>query len=212
MMFLFEDRLDAGKQLASLVESAMKTRGDEVSSIVYALPRGGLPVGKAIASCLQSPLSVIVSKKIALSSNPEFALGAITAQGDVIWGSYIDHLNSQELAQAQERAYKKAQEQRELFAPCCPQSGCQGAIAILADDGIATGLTMAAAALSLKKQHPREIWLAAPVAPPQVRRDLQPWGDRLIILYTPEPFLNVGRFYRDFPQISLQEALNIMNN
>jgi predicted phosphoribosyltransferase len=211
-MFLFEDRLDAGKQLASLVESAMQAQVGGGFPIVYALPRGGLPVGGAIASRLQCPLHLLVSKKISLPSNPELALGAITAEGDLIWGSYIDQIEAEELAQAREQAYVKACQQWKLFAPSAPKINCEGAIAILADDGIATGLTVAAAALSLKKYHPQQIWIAAPVAPPQIIPELKKWCDRLIIVNTPDPFFNVGRFYLDFPQISTQKALEILQS
>jgi predicted phosphoribosyltransferase len=209
-MFLFKDRLDAGKQLANLIEAAIKVGSGDHLPVVYGLPRGGVPIAKAIASQLQCPLSVLVSKKISLPHNPELALGAVTADGETVWSSYINHIPQAELDQAQEQAYEKARQQWALFAPFCQKINCQGAIAILADDGIATGMTMMAAAMSLKKYRPQEIWLTAPVAPPQIVRELQQWGDRVIIVNTPDPFFNVGRFYLDFPQVPTQEALKLI--
>jgi putative phosphoribosyl transferase len=209
-MFLFKNRVDAGMQLAELINHDLKTGFTKFSVVVYALPRGGLPVAKVISSKLEVPISVIVSKKISLPDNPEFAIGAITADGDILWNDYIDFIPPNILAQAKQVAERKARQQWELFAPLCPKINCQGAIAIVVDDGIATGMTIMAAALSLKKYHPQAIWLAAPVAPPQIGKKLQQWGDRVIIIKTPDPFFNVGRFYEDFPQLSTPEALNIL--
>ncbi len=211
-MFLFENRLDGGIQLAKLIDKLVKNSPNQPSPVVYALPRGGLPVGEAIANRLECPLSVLVSKKISLPSNPELAMGAITAEGDTIWTSYLDNVTQPELIQAKEKAYQKARQQWDLFAPLCSKINCQGAIAILADDGIATGMTIAAAAMSLKKHHPQAIWIAAPVAPPHISEELRPWCDRVIVIKTPDPFFSVSRFYVDFPQLSDQEALNILAN
>lgn len=88
-----------------------------------------------------------------------------------------------------------------------PQVSAQGAIAILIDDGIATGMTIAAATLALKEQNPSQIWICAPVAPPSLMQWLARWSDQVIILHTPDPFWSVSRFYAEFPQVATEEAL-----
>ena len=80
-------------------------------------------------------------------------------------------------------------------------------IAILIDDGIATGITIAAATIELKEQNTSQIWICAPVAPPSLLKWLKRWSDQVIILQTPEPFWSVSRFYAEFPQVATEDAL-----
>ena len=101
----------------------------------------------------------------------------------------------------------KAHSQLAQLAPARPQVNPQGTIAIVVDDGIATGMTMAVAAQALRAQHPAAVWLCAPVAPLSLLPWLQQWGDRIIVLDTPESFLSVSRFYVEFPQVEIEEAL-----
>ncbi len=213
-MILFEDRLDAGKQLAKLITKKLKSNKAEKIPVVYALPRGGIPVGAAIAQELCCPLSIIVSKKISLPSNPELALGATTADGHTVWcqSQFLQSISGDQLKEAFNYAQQKALKQWEFFAEYCPEVDFKKATAILVDDGIATGMTMAAAAIAIKKLCPQQLWIAAPVAPKELIHELKKWGDKAIILDTPHPFLSVSRFYRFFPQVSSKEALEILKS
>lgn len=209
---LFQDRTAAGEQLAQAIHTFIQT-GDEIDvlapPIVYALPRGGLPVAAQVSRLLACPLNVVVAKKISHPKNLELAIGAVTADGNVLWAEqkpFRLHHSRQEEAARQE-AFDKAKVQLAQLAPACPQVNVQGAIAILVDDGIATGMTMAVAAQALKAQQPAAIWLCAPVAPLSLLPWLRQWGDRLIILSTPELFLSVSRFYNQFPQLETTAAL-----
>ena len=211
---LFRDRTDAGEQLAEVIQSALNETVAITGSapIVYALPRGGLPVAAPIARLLGCPLNIVVAKKISHPKNPELAIGAVTASGEVLW-SKLASFGDQHLGQRQAaltEAVAQARSQNSQLAPACPQINPEGTIAILVDDGIATGMTIAVAAQALKVFHPAAIWLCAPVAPLSLLPWLQLWSDRVIVLQTPQSFLSVSRFYAQFPQIETEEALTYL--
>jgi predicted phosphoribosyltransferase len=209
---LFSDRTQAGEQLAQFVVcelERLKEVGISAQPIVYALPRGGIPVAVPVARQLGCPVEIVVAKKITRPENPELAIGAVTADGQIIWsGAQLWQKNQSSLQQeALHQAQSKAQAQWLEFSRSCPQANPQGAIAILVDDGIATGMTMAVAAHSLKAKQPAQVWIATPVAPPELIKWLQQWGDRIIVLHAPYPFLSVSRFYEQFPQLETDVAL-----
>lgn len=208
---LFSDRTEAGEKLANLIVdelAQLHSTGITAPPIVYALPRGGIPVAVPIARQLGCPVNILVAKKITKPHNPELAIGAVTADGQVLWlkenpfRKFQQHLQQEVLRHAQE----KAQAQQAEFTPNCPQVSAEGAIAILVDDGIATGMTMAVAAQSVRSQNPAAVWVATPVAPDDVVQWLHQWCDRAIVLDTPDPFLSVSRFYTEFPQVETQVA------
>ena len=207
---LFCDRADAGEQLAQRLLTLITE--EEVSllpRIVYALPRGGIPVAAPIARHLGCPLDIIVAKKITTIQNPELAIGAITSEGNVIWSNQ-KLWGGGNLAWRQtalHHAREKAQAQEVALSIGCQKINPQGKLALLVDDGIATGMTIAAAAQALKTHHPAQIWICAPVAPDGLIQSMETWCDRVVILQTPDIFLSVSRFYDKFPQVTTQEAL-----
>lgn len=211
---IFRDRIDAGEQLAQEIHGII-TKIEAVSSIaprpiVYALPRGGLPVAVPIARILSCPLDIVVAKKISHPKNPELAIGAVTADGSILWDEQtpLRLRNSQQGEAALREALNKAKQQLAVLNSGRPQTNLKNNFAILVDDGIATGMTMAVAAQALKAQNPAvEVWLCAPVAPQSLLPWLDGWGDRVILLETPEFFLSVSRFYAEFPQVETEEAL-----
>jgi len=211
---LFCDRDSAGEQLAQAIKAEIeqvRISGISASPIVYALPRGGLPIAAPVALKLGCPLDVIVAKKIALPEDPELAIGAVTADGLVIWSTRSpDPYNDPSLQSALSIAQKKAIAQLEQLAPLRPNVNPEGAIAILVDDGIATGMTIAVAILALRVKNPAAVWIATPVAPSALMKMLREWSDKAIILEQPQNFLSVSRFYSDFPQVELEEAMSYL--
>ncbi|HEY9608901.1 phosphoribosyltransferase [Allocoleopsis sp.] len=212
---LFSDRADAGEQLAgSLLTQINQLREAGVSAapIVYALPRGGLPVGAAVARKLNCPLDIVVAKKITMPQNPELAIGAVTSEGHVLWlrQKRITKRNERLLQTALRQAQEKAQAQLKQFSMGCPSVNPQGALALLIDDGIATGMTIAAATQALRAKQPTQIWICAPVAPAGLMNWLPEWCDHVVVLETPKQFLSVSRFYQQFPQVETQEALSYL--
>jgi putative phosphoribosyl transferase len=209
----FDNRADAGGKLAEAVVAELGklnlTVPEAVKPIVYALPRGGLPVAVPIARLLGCPLDVVVAKKITRPDNPEYAIGAVTADGEVLWQKQkLRNLGFQTLAlqQAQDNA-------ESLLADLDagrPNVSAAGALAILVDDGIATGMTMAVAAQALRAQQPATLWICVPVAPQDLLEFLQEMCDRAIVLETPHPFYSVSRFYAEFPQVETEVALQCL--
>ena len=206
----FDDRADAGEKLAEAVEDELGklnlSAQEAIKPIVYALPRGGLPIGVPIARRLGCALDVVVAKKITRPDNLELAIGAATADSHVIWQKQKQHnlrLQQSALQQAQDNAQSLLAD----LSPGRPNVSAAGALAILVDDGIATGMTMAVAALALQSQQPAALWICAPVAPHDLMGFLAKMGDKAIILETPDPFYSVSRFYGQFPQVETAEAL-----
>jgi len=209
---LFRDRQDAGEQLAAAVVQklmASHVPWKHYPSVVYGLPRGGVMVAAPLAQTLNCSLDVVVAKKITLPEHPEFAIGAITAEGQVLRAQRQAMLCTDDRLwdQARQEAWQRAQEQWQQFLPVSPQINPQGAIAFLTDDGIATGLTMAVAARSIWAKRPAYLLICAPVAPPLVALRLRQWCDRVIVLHTPTDFSSVSRFYEAFPQVEMDEAI-----
>lgn len=217
-MVCFSDRSEAGKQLAAAIQTSLVQTPmlAETRSVVLALPRGGLPVAAPIAESLDAALGVLVAKKITLESNTELAIGAVAADGQVVWGiapsSYIssDEINQQVYQAVLQQAHSHAKVQWQDFAPYCPLVNLQGATVFLIDDGIATGMTMAAAVKSVRSHQPQQVWICSPVAPLELMPFLQRLADRAIVLATPSPFYSVSRFYKEFPQVSTEAAIEVL--
>jgi len=138
----------------------------------------------------------------------------VSASGNVIWSdnrAFRFKFYSQQKRQASlNAAIESAKSLEAQLAPACAQVNVEGATIILIDDGIATGMTIAAAATSLRKLKPAQIWLCTPVAPLKLIPWLHKWGEKVIALATPEYFLSVSNFYVEFPQLKTKEALKYL--
>jgi len=204
----FQDRRHAGvllgAQLADLTPS---------DPVVYALPRGGVPVGYEVALSLACPLDILIVRKVGVPFQPELAMGAI-AEGDVT----IRNEDVLRFARVDVPTFDSAVaiEQRELESrvrtyrvvrqPISPV----GHTAIVVDDGLATGSTARAAVEVLKEKEAASVWLAVPVAPREGLEDLERLADRTVILSRPGAFGAVGYWYRDFTQTSDEEVRSLL--
>ncbi|MCC5658027.1 phosphoribosyltransferase [Nostoc sp. XA010] len=211
---LFADRTHAGELLARVIHDVLTQQtidsGVKPVPIVYALPRGGVPVAAPIARLLDCPLTIVVAKKISHPENPELAIGAVTTFGNVLWADQkLSRLKNDARWRevALNKAINLAKSLEALLIPACPQVNIENATLILVDDGIATGMTIAVAGNALKTLSPAAVWLCTPVAPQTLLPWLEQWGDRTIILQTPEPFWSVSNFYTEFPQVDILEVL-----
>jgi predicted phosphoribosyltransferase len=204
----FTNRTEAGEQLADrLVDAGVD------ADLVCAIPRGGLPVGRAVADRLGVPLDVVVASKLGAPSNPELAIGAVA--GD---GSYW--LNDDLVAQIgvddgyiQQERDKEADIARQKVADYRggePLPDVTGKRVVLVDDGIATGATAMACLRQLQATDATEVILAVPVAPPSARAELADEADRVVIVDEPRPFQAVGRHYREFGQVTDEEAIELL--
>ena len=205
---MFRDRKDAGEQLA---QALIGYKSQPV--VVYALPRGGVVLGAAIARALDAPLDLIVVRKIGHPNSPEYAIGAVAEDGYVV-------TNPAEAATLDERwiegaaavELKEAQRRRDLYLRGRRPVAVEDRIAIIVDDGLATGLTMEAAIYEIRKRRPREVVVAVPVAAAETVNRLRGQVDRLVVLYIPSGFFGaVGAFYRCFDQVSDEEVVTLMS-
>lgn len=203
----FKDRTDAGKQLAtSLTEYA------GTNAIVLAIPRGGVILGKAVASALKLPLDIIVTRKIGAPGDNEYAIGAIDIDGDGIW-------NEKEIVTIDKGWLKEkiTEEKKEVVRRVALYRGTRrpleikGKTAIIVDDGIATGLTIKAAILYAKKMDAEKVIVASPVSSPETAHALAQIAE-VKVLVTPPLFFSVGQFYQNFPQVSDEEVTSILNS
>jgi predicted phosphoribosyltransferase len=209
----FANRQEAGEKLARVVADEISKLGqEEIRCVAYALPKGGLPIAAPIAHLLNCPLDVIVAKKITRPDNSELAIGAVTADGHVVWSPHRRLITPpfNQYQSALEQAQSHAEAQWRELSPTGPRAKAAGAIALLIDDGIATGMTMAAAVRSLRAQQAAQVWICAPVAPVELMPFLRELGDRVVVLATPHPFHSVSRFYQEFHQLTMEEAVSYL--
>lgn len=207
---LFADRADAGRLLAEKL--AAYADGD---TRVLALPRGGVPVAREVARALHAPLDVFVVRKLGVPGHEELAMGAVASGGvrvlneDTIAQLGIDAATV-EAVTAAERA--ELQRREAAYRGGLPAHDIAGKTVILIDDGLATGATMFAAVLALRRRNIRKVVVAVPVAPPDTCAALASEVDDIICLATPEPFRGVGAWYRDFRQTSDDEVRAMLHD
>jgi putative phosphoribosyl transferase len=205
---LFEDRVDAGRQLAERLAPYAEER-----PVVFALPRGGVPVGAEVSRSLGAPLEVIVSRKLGAPGQPEFGIGAVAPSGVRVLNEravralgieedYLEMISARELAEAERRL--------KLFRGDRPYPDLERRTAILVDDGLATGVTARAALLALRRMNPRRLVLAVPVCALQTAELLRPEADDLICLLAPANLDAVGLWYRNFEQTSDEEVVRLL--
>jgi putative phosphoribosyl transferase len=224
---LFDDRVDAAKQLAErlkkeLLHNNMAIQGEQIeynnTVIILAIPRGGVVVGDVIASTLGVKLDIIVSRKIGAPDNPELAIGAVMPDGSYSLNrDIVDMLNVPRSYITEQANIQKKEIERRLRTFKVEDSDYynndfEGKTVVLVDDGIATGATILSAAqwLRTKQNCCKMLIVAVPVAPPDVIDKINELSDKVIVLYTPEIFGSVGRFYRNFEQVSDAEVREIM--
>jgi len=208
-MALYRDRRDAGERLADDLED-LRGRPD---LLVLALPRGGVPVAEPVARRLGAPLDVYVVRKVGFPGNEEFAMGAVASGGVVLLNPALaERVPEEELRWALGRAVRELREREGLYRGDRPPPQVAGRTVVLVDDGLATGATMRAAVEALRRQNPREIIVAVPIASPESCEALAREVDRVVCAATPEPFHAVGLWYEDFSPTEDEEVQQILHS
>ncbi len=206
---LFKDRIQAGQELA---KKLLKYKDKDI--IILAIPRGGVVIAYEIAKALNSPLDLIIPRKIGAPYQPELAIGAVTQDGTIILNedivNYLPIPNGYIEAEAEKQ---KLEIERRLikYRGNAIEPNVENKIVIIVDDGIATGATMLAAIASIRKKNPLEIVVAIPVAPAETLKKIKEYADEIVCLYTPEPFFAIGQFYEKFEQLEDEEVIEILN-
>jgi predicted phosphoribosyltransferase len=206
---IFRDRSDAGRTLAA----RLTQYGGRNDVLVLALPRGGVPVGYEIARALHLPLDLFVVRKLGTPGQPELAMGAIASGGVLVVNrDVVDALGIPDylVRQAAETEQQELARRERQYRGERPPLEVHGRTVILVDDGLATGSTMRAAAAALRRMEAARIVVAVPVAAPQTCEQLRAEVDELICAATPEPFLAVGQWYRDFSQTTDDEVRELL--
>lgn len=198
MSHLFDDRLDAGRRLAAALSAY---RGQ--NPLVLAIPRGAVAMGAEIAKLLDGELDVVLVKKLHAPGSPEFAVGAVDESGWTYVAPYARETGADGRYLAREKADELAllQRRRAQYTPARAPADPAGRIAIVVDDGIATGASMIAALHAVRAKRPARLVCAVPVAPAESLENIRPYADELVCLETPAGFMAVGQFYRRFDQV-----------
>jgi putative phosphoribosyl transferase len=209
MESVFSNRAEAGRALAGLL-GAYAGRNDVV---VLAIPRGGVPVGFEVARALAADLDVMIVRKLGVPFQPELAMGAIASGG----AFYLDRDVVQYMSVSEaEFASVLAQEKSELarrealYRGTRPPVAIEGRVAIVVDDGLATGATLTAAVMALRVKKPSRIVAALPVAPADSDARIESIVDEFVCVLRPYAYWSVGQFYLDFCQTSDAEVSELL--
>jgi predicted phosphoribosyltransferase len=207
MSRIFESRLDAARRLAQAL-GAYKGR----NPLVLAIPRGAVAMGAEIARLLEGELDVVLVKKLHAPGSPEFAVGAVDESGWTYVAGYAASAGADQAYLAREKDAELAllRRRRAQYTPARAPADPAGRVAIVVDDGIATGASMIAALHAVRAKQPARLVCAVPVAPPDSLEQIRPYADELVCLETPEGFMAVGQFYRHFEQVEDDEVVALL--
>jgi putative phosphoribosyl transferase len=206
-------RLSSRRQAGELLAARLVAYAQRPDTVVLALPRGGVPVGYALAERLQLPLDVLGVRKLGVPGHEEFAMGAVASGGlrlldedvVVLAGIHSDAIDAAsrregvELAR-RERLYRDGREPLEM----------DGRVAILVDDGLMTGASMHVAIRAVRLHDPLRVIVAVPIAAPETSAEVLGEVDSVVCLGTPEPMRSVGEWYEDFPAVSDAEVASLL--
>ncbi len=200
-MQYFTDRYDAAVQLATKLEKYRGRKG-----VILAVPRGGVPIGYYLARHLHFGLDLLMSKKLGHPYNEEFAIGAVGLEDEIIeetQGIPPEYIDEEVL-----KIHNQLKERYKKFMGDKQPADINGKVAIITDDGIATGRTILATLPMLRRKDPQALIVAVPVSSGDAAERIGKEVDEFVCLHTPTPFFGVGRFYKDFSQISDAEVIS----
>ena len=204
----FDDRRDAGRQLATKLTPYAKAR-----PFVLALPRGGVPVGYEVARALGAPLDVFVVRKLGVPGNEELAMGAVASGGDFVLNDDVVRgfrISAADVARVVEAERREIDRRERAFRDGRPFPDLRRCTAVLVDDGLATGATMRAAVGVLREVRPARLVVAVPIADPDACDAFRDLADDVVCAVTPEPLHAVGLWYRDFTQTTDDEVRELL--
>ena len=207
---VFADRKEAGCLLADELKIFKNKK-----AVVLGILRGGIIVAREISLKLDAELDIVLSRKIGAPMSPEFALGAVSENGKLFLNEPVTaytSMNSEYIQQEKKRQMAEIKGRSRLFRKIQPKISIEGRIAIVVDDGVATGATMLAALWSARQEHPKKLIAAIPVGPKDVLEALAKHADNVICLKAPCFFNAVGQFYAHFDQTKDKDVLAILED
>jgi putative phosphoribosyl transferase len=206
----FRDRTEAGRLLA---ERLKPEYAGLPGLLVLGLPRGGVPVAYELALALEAELDVLVVRKLGVPGHEELAMGALASGGvHVLNEAVVEELgiDDETIADVVGAEHAELERRERAYRGNRAPVAANGRTVILADDGLATGSTMRAAALAVRAQRPARLVVAVPVAAGETCAELDAGVDEVICLLAPEPFYAVGTWYERFEQISDAEVRELL--
>jgi putative phosphoribosyl transferase len=204
------DRIEAGKLLASRL-SAYR---DQPDCVVIGLARGGVPVAYEIASALHLPLDICIVRKLGYPLQPELAVGAIGPGDLVVWNNELVrelHISPRELQSVIAKERDEILRREKVYRQGRTSIQLAGKTVILVDDGVATGASLLVAIQALRRQQIQRLTLAVGVAPRETLERLKSKADEVVCLFTPEPFVAISLWYREFPQVTDAEVQRLLS-
>lgn len=206
MSVLFESREDAARKLVPLLA---KFRGKH--PVVLAIPRGAVPLGRMLAQALDADLDVVLAHKLGAPANQDLAIGAVDESGWTWLSPYAERLADPTYIETERQAQlDKLHARRALYTPARRGIDLNGRIAIVVDDGLATGATMIAALHAVRSRKPAWLVCAVPVAPPDSLAIVGEHADEVVCASTEDDFFGVAQFYRSFPQIEDEDVARML--
>ncbi|MBU2577448.1 phosphoribosyltransferase [Patescibacteria group bacterium] len=209
---MFIDRVQAGRKLVERLKEELYLLDPE-KTVVLAIPRGGVLVGREISQAFGLPLEILITKKVPSPQSEDLAIGAIGEGGVVVWeekicqelnisAEYKQSIIKEKLKELEKKATDFKSDKREL--------ALTNKTVILTDDGIATGETMKVAIEILRAYSPKEIVAVVPVVAPDILSEMKEIADKVIYLESPDLFFSVDQFYEKFDQPSDEEVCRII--
>jgi putative phosphoribosyl transferase len=206
----FKNRTDAGRVLAQ----KLQPYANQGEIIVLALPRGGVPVAYEVARALGAPLDVFLVRKLGLPGHEELAMGAIATGGVRILNDSVVRafgIQPETINTVATREQHRLEQRQRSYRGDRPPPQISGRMVIVVDDGLATGSSMRAAIMAIKRQNPARLVVAVPVGAPETCREIEAEADEVVCAQTPDPFLAVGLWYQDFGQTTDEEVREVLD-
>jgi putative phosphoribosyl transferase len=211
---MFQDREEAARRLAEALDRyrARPTDTRERRPLVLAIPRGAVPMGAIIAESLGGELDVVLVHKLGAPGNPELAIGAVDETGRLYLNEEADALQVDEsyLERERQAQLQRLRRRRALYTEAHPPIDPAGRIAIVVDDGLATGASMVAALRAVRAQRPAKLVAATAVAPAQTVEVINGLADEVVCLEVPVLFYAVGQFFARFPQVTDEKVIAVL--
>jgi putative phosphoribosyl transferase len=209
MTIRFDNRQQAGELLAT----KLTMYADRPEVLVLALPRGGVPVGFALARALHVALNIFLVRKLGVPGHEELAMGAIASGGVRVLNTEVIqllHISDDLIDLVTTKEQKEIDRREHLYRDGRPAPSIYGRTVILVDDGLATGSTMRAAVAAVRHHQPARLVVAVPTAASETCAELQIEADEVVCATTPEPFYAVGFWYADFTQVTDMEVRDLL--
>lgn len=202
---IFKDRHEAAQVL---VEQLSSYRGK--NPLILAIPRGAVPMGKVLAEALGGELDVVLVRKLGAPGNPELAIGSVSEDGRLYLGRYAGHCPAAYIDEEKAAQLEVLRRRRRQYTSVRPPVDPAGRIAIVVDDGLATGSTMIAALRALRARKPRRLVAAAAVSSTEAAEAVRSLADEVVFLQVPEDLMAVGNYFEDFSPVSDEEVVEFL--